>query len=105
MELEKAGYRYETQLKRLARNLLGQQYTDGVIDDLLDRDGVMYEDLARAAMPGSDGEPSILKGIYRDVPERDEMLAAWMAGDDRDEEIAAKAAVDELVKLLASRIG
>jgi hypothetical protein len=102
-ELEKAGYRYETQLKRLARNLLRQQYTDGVIDDLLEREGVTYEDLARAAEPG--GEPSILKGIYHDVPGRDEMLAAWMASDDRDETIAAKGAVGELVKLVGSRTG
>lgn len=105
MELEKAGYRYETQLKRLARNLLRQQYTDGVIDDLLERDGIAYDDLARAAMPGGDKEPSILKGIYHDIPGRDEMLAAWMAGDDRDEDIAAKGAVDELVRLVASRTG
>jgi hypothetical protein len=105
MELEKAGYRYETQLRRLARNLLRQQYTDGVIDDLLERDGLTYDDLARAAMPGGDKEPSILKGIYHDVPGRDEMLAAWMAGDDRDEDIANKGAVDELVRLLASRTG
>ena len=100
-----AGYRYETQLKRLARNLLRQQYTDGVIDDLLERDGVTYEDLARAAEPGGDEEPSILKGIYHDVPGRDEMLAAWMASDDRDETIAAKGAVGELVKLVGSRTG
>ena len=105
-ELEKAGHRYETQLKRLARNLLRQQqYTDGVIDDLLERDGVTYEDLARAAEPGGDEEPSILKGIYHDVPARDEMLAAWMASDDRDETIAAKGAVAELVKLVGSRTG
>ena len=76
-----------------------------MIDDLLERDGVTYDDLARAAEPGGDKEPSILKGIYHDVPGRDEMLAAWMASDDRDETIAAKGAVDELVKLLGSRIG
>jgi hypothetical protein len=104
-ELEKAGCRYETQLKRLARNLLRQHYTDGVIDDLLERDGVTYEDLARAAEPGGEQEPSILKGIYYDVPGRDEMLAAWIASDDRDETIAAKGAVAELVKLVGSRTG
>ena len=104
-ELELAGNRYETQLKRLARNLLRQQYTDGVIDDLLEHEGVTYDDLARAAEPGGDQEPSILKGIYHDVPGRDEMLAAWMASDDRDETISTKGAVDELVKLVSSRIG
>lgn len=106
MELEKAGDRYETQLKRLARNLLRQQYTDGVIDDLLERDGVTYEDLARASTPGGGGEPpSILKGIYHDVPGRDELLAAWMASADRDDAIATKGATSELAKLFESRTG
>ena len=104
-ELEMAGYRYETQLKRLARNLLRQQYTDGVIDDLLERDGVTYDDIARFAEPGGDQEPSILKGIYPDYPARDDMLAAWLASDDRDETIASKAAVEELVRLVESRTG
>ena len=35
MELEKAGECYEPQLKRLARNVLRQRYTDGVIDEML----------------------------------------------------------------------
>src|SRR3984893_7496809 len=35
MELEKAGACYEPQVKRLARNVLRQRYTDGVIDDML----------------------------------------------------------------------
>ena len=104
-ELEKAGTGTRPQLKRLARNLLRQQYTDGVIDDLLEREGVTYDDLARAAEPGGDQEPSILKGIYHDVPGRDEMLAAWMASDDRDETIAAKGAVAELVKLVSRESG
>ena len=37
MELEKAGDCYEPQLKRLARNVLRQRYTDGVIDEMLAR--------------------------------------------------------------------
>jgi len=35
MELEKAGTTYEPQLKRLARNVLRQVYTDGDIDEML----------------------------------------------------------------------
>ena len=35
MELEKAGECYEPQLRRLARNVLRQRYTDGVIDEML----------------------------------------------------------------------
>jgi hypothetical protein len=106
MELEKAGERYETQLKRLARNLLRQQYTDGVIDDLMAPEAVTYEDLARAAEPrGDGGEPSILKAIYHDVPARDDLLAAWLASDARDEDIVDKKGSGELAKLVQSRIG
>ena len=62
MELEKAGECYEPQLKRLARNVLRQRYTDGVIDEMLAPDRVTYEDLARAASDTSSAEPpSILK--------------------------------------------
>ena len=49
MELEKAGECYEPQLKRLARNVLRQRYTDGVIDEMLAPERVSYEDLARAS--------------------------------------------------------
>lgn len=35
MELEKAGDCYEPQLKRAARMVLRQRYTDGVIDEML----------------------------------------------------------------------
>ena len=58
MELEKAGSRYEAQLKQLARNLLRQHYTDGQIDDLLAPDAVTYADLARAAELGG-GIPAL----------------------------------------------
>ena len=106
LELEKAGDRYETQLKRLARNLLRQRHTDGEIDEWLAPEAVTYEDLARAAEPTGGGEaPSILKGIFHDVAGRDELLAAWLADDERDEAITAKAGTGELAKLIRSRAG
>ena len=62
MELEKAGECYEPQLKRLARNVLRQRYTDGVIDEMLAPERVSYEDLARASSDTSSAEPpSILE--------------------------------------------
>ena len=62
MELEKAGECYEPQLKRLARNVLRQRYTDGVIDEMLAPERVAYEDLARASSDISSTEPpSVLK--------------------------------------------
>ena len=67
MELEKAGECYEPQLKRLARNVLRQRYTDGVIDEMLAPERVSYEDLARASSDTSSAEPpSILKSIFHE---------------------------------------
>ncbi len=107
MELEKAGTTYEPQLKRLARNVLRQRYTDGVIDDLFAPERVTYEDLARAASDSSSTEPpSILKSIFDNVTGgNDALLAEWLASDARDGAIAAKEATPELVKLVRSRLG
>jgi hypothetical protein len=106
MELEKAGDCYEPQLKKLARNLLRQRFTDGVIDDLLAPDAVAYEDLARAASDDGGAEgPSILKGIFHESPGADAMLAVWLASDGRDAELLAKEATGELAKLIRSRLG
>jgi hypothetical protein len=106
MELEKAGESYEPQLKRLARNVLRQRYTDGVIDEILAPDQVLYDDLARAASDSTSTEPpSILKSIFHDTSGNDGLIAAWLAGDARDAEIEAKEATRELVKLLLSRLG
>ena len=106
MELEKAGECYEPQLKRLARNVLRQRYTDGVIDEMLAPERVSYEDLARASSDTSSTEPpSILKSIFHDTSGNDGLLAAWLASDARDAEIEAKEATRELTKLVRSRLG
>ena len=106
MELEKAGECYEPQLKRLARNVLRQRYTDGVIDEMLTPEHVSYEDLARASSDTSSAAPpSILKSIFHDTSGNDGLLAAWLASDVRDSEIETKEAVRELTKLVLSRLG
>jgi hypothetical protein len=106
MELEKAGDCYERQLKRLARNVLRQRYTDGVIDEMLAPERVSYEDLARASSDTSSAEPpSILKSIFHDASGNDGLLAAWLANDARDAEIETKEATRELTKLVLSRLG
>jgi hypothetical protein len=105
MEIEKAGECYEPQLKRLARNVLRQRYTDGVIDEMLASDRVTYDDLARAAADTSSAEPpSILKAIFHDTSGNDALLAAWLASDARDATIESKDATRELVKLIRSRL-
>ncbi|HEX6862744.1 MAG TPA: PglZ domain-containing protein, partial [Thermoanaerobaculia bacterium] len=105
MELEKAGELYQRTLRQVARPVLQSLYTAGVIDDLT-RDGVTYQDLARACSEGASAEPpSILKVIYHEAKDNDALLAWWLADDSRDGEIEKKEARLELVKLIQSRIG
>jgi hypothetical protein len=106
MELEKIGECLEWQLKRLARNVLRKRYTDGVIDELLAPERVTYEDLARASSDTGGAEnPSILKSIFDDARDSESLLAAWLASDVRDAEIAEKEATRELAKLVRSQLG
>lgn len=107
MELEKAGTSWEPQLKQLARNVLLQKYTLGVVDEMLPFDRVVsYQDLARAAVGGDGAEPpSILKSIFHDAHGDDALLVAWLLSDARDQEIVAKQATRELVKLIRARVG
>ena len=106
MEMEKAGECYEPQLKRLARNVLRQRYTDGVIDEMLAPEKVTYEDLALASSDSSSaGPPSILKSIFHDTSGNDGLLAAWLVSDGRDAAIEDKEASRELTKLVRSRLG
>jgi hypothetical protein len=106
MELEKAGECNEPQLKRLARNVLRQRYTDGIIDEMLAPERVSYEDIARASSDTASSEPpSILKSIFHDTSGNDGLLGAWLASDERDAEIETKEAARELTKLVLSRLG
>ena len=106
MELEKAGACYEPQVKRLARNVLRQRYTDGVIDEMLAPERVAYEDLARASSDTSSTEPpSVLKSIFHRISGNDGIIASWLASDERDAEIETKEAIRELVKLVRSKLG
>lgn len=106
MELEKAGDCYEPQLKRQARNVLRERYTDGVIDEMLSPERVTYDDIARASSDTSSMEPpSILRSIFHDSFGRDGILAAWLESDALDAEIDAKEATRELVKLIRSQLG
>src|SRR5260370_403722 len=106
MGLEKAGECYEPQLKRLARNVLRQRYTDGVIDEMLAPERVSYEDLARASSDTSSAEPpSILQTIFHDTSGNDGLIGAWLASDARDINIETKEATRELTKLVRSRLG
>ena len=106
MELELAGTRWEPQLRQLARNALKQQFTAGVIDELLQRDNLDYVDIAQATGRGvgRDELPSILKTILGGgTPET--QLAAWLADPKLDTAVLKKQSTQELGKLIASRLG
>jgi hypothetical protein len=107
MELEKAGRTWKPELKQLAKNVLLQKYTLGVVDEMLPFDRkVSYEDLARAAAGNSSAEPpSILKSIFHDASGNDGLLTAWLVSDARDAEIVSKEATRELTKLVKARLG
>ena len=105
MELEKAGTAWKPQLKQLARNVLLQKYTLAVVDEMLPADRkVTYEDLARAASDEGPGGPSILRTLFHKASDAEGVLAAWIADPSRDEAIAEKDAVAELVKLVKARL-
>jgi hypothetical protein len=108
LELELAGERITEhyKLKQLARNVLRDRYTDGVIDELTDRPGVGYAELAEAAMEHGGAEPpSILKGLFPSARAGDDLVTAWLASSDKDDAIVAKHGTTELVKLVRSRLG
>lgn len=107
MELEKAGRTWKPELKQLAKNVLLQKYTLGVVDEMLPFDRkVSFEDLARAAAGTSGAEPpSILKSIFHDASGNDGLLTAWLVSDARDAEIVNKEATRELAKLVKARLG
>ena len=107
MEIEKAGTTWEPQLKQLAKNVLLQKYTLGVVDEMLPYDRkVSYDDLAGAVAGSADRDPpSILKSIFHDTTGNDALLAAWIVNDSRDVEIESKDATRELAKLIKARLG
>ncbi|HEX7976992.1 MAG TPA: PglZ domain-containing protein, partial [Gemmatimonadaceae bacterium] len=107
MELEKAGTLWQHGLRDVARNVLLRKYTLGVVDELLPFDRrLVYEDVARMAAASDRAEPpSILKSIFHETPHNDDLLAAWLVSDARDEEIVAKGATRELTRLATARLG
>ena len=105
MELEKAGTTYEPQLKRLARNVLRQVYTDGDIDEMLKPEALGYQDVvAYLRQAESGGQASILKTIFGEAGS-EAMLVQWLADADHDAAIADKEATGELYRLVEARLG
>lgn len=106
MELEKAGRAWKPDLKHLARNVLLQKFTLGIVDELLPSDRkVTYEDMAIAAADDEGAEaPSMLRVIFSDARGSDDILVLWMLNDGRDADVESKAATGELIKLIKARL-
>lgn len=105
MELEKGGHCYQPQLKRLALNVLRQYFTDGDIDEMMSSGSVGYGDIVEFLRQSSGGGPaSMLKTIFGDE-QSEPLLARWIADESKDRLVVEKNAVNELVKLIESRLG
>ena len=98
MEGELAGCRWEPQLRQLARNALRMQYTEGVIDELLGRERVTYEDLLVASTAEGAAPPSVLSRFFVTATSEGQ-LASWLAKVDLDDTIEEKEAASELARL------
>jgi hypothetical protein len=103
MELETAGVSWEPQLRQLARNVLRQRFTDGVIDELLGRESTTYADVAAALATEGLAPPSALKSLLPGSG-GNAQIARWISNEAIDAEVEAKQAGDELRKLMASRL-
>ena len=106
MELELAGNCYEPQLKRLARNVLRERYTDGVIDEMLRPEKLAYADIVALLDQGSAAPAaSLLRVIFESARENHDLIAAWLASPEKDQAIRDKEATSELLKLIEHRLG
>jgi hypothetical protein len=105
MELELGGTSYKPELKRLARYTLRQLYTDGEIDGMLASEALTYADVVSYfEQASSGGRASVLKTVLRNSSD-EALLVQWLADGGRDARIVEKAAVEELYRLVETRIG
>ncbi len=104
MEVEKAGACYEPQLRRLARNLLRINYTDGDIDEMLASEALTYHDVVRFMDQVGDDKTSLIKLVIG-AGSSEYLLTEWLASAKYDDELASRLAGSELHKLIQSRLG
>jgi hypothetical protein len=107
LELELGGETYEPQLRRLARNVLRQFHSDGVIDDLLASERLSYQDIVNLVTNAVSGEgaTSVLKLIFPQARDNATLVADWLANAASDAALVDKAGVQELYKLASGRLG
>ncbi len=103
MEFDLAGHTYEPQLRKLARDILRERFSDGQIDGFLEPAGVGYTEIASYYDQGSE-DTSIVRLLYGNVGS-DAILAQWILDAGRDDELREKGAAPELRALVQSRVG
>lgn len=103
MEFDLAGHTYEPQLRKLARDILRQRFSDGQIDGFLEPAGVGYAEIAAFFDQGPE-DTSILRLLYGNVGS-ETILAQWILDSTRDAELREKGAGPELRSLVQSRVG
>ena len=103
MEFDLAGHTYEPQLRKLARDVLRERFSDGQIDGFLEPAGVGYAEIAAYFDQGSE-DTSILRLLYGNVGS-EAILAQWILDPSRDDELRDKGAAEELRALAQSRVG
>lgn len=105
LELDLGGKSYEPGLKSLARNLLRKKFTDGQIDEMLRPESLTYSDILSYLAQGNvAAQASLLRTLF-DGSNSEALITQWLADAGKDEAMATKDAVPELLKLIASRLG
>lgn len=104
MELEKAGMTWEPQMKRMARNVMRQSFSDGVIDEMLAPAALTYGDVV-GLLQQSSGERGSLLNIVFGTQDNVAAVANWVADASFDKPVQEKGAARELLKLVENRAG
>ena len=104
MEWEKAGTTWEPQMKRLARNVMRERFSDGVIDDMLAPVGLTYGDIV-GLLQQSGGNQGSLLNIVLSTQDNVAAVALWVADAGYDKRLLEKGAAVELIKLVENRGG
>jgi hypothetical protein len=104
MEWEKAGTTWEPQMRRLARNVMRERFSDGVIDEMLAPAGLTYADVV-AFLAESDGKGRSRLEVALDTPDNVVSTALWVADARYDKRLLEKGAGGDLIKLVENRAG
>ncbi len=104
MEWEKAGDTWEPQMRRLARQVMRERFSDGVIDDMLAPAGLTYHDVV-ALLAENEGRNRSLLDLALETTDIVAATALWVADAAQDKRLVEKGAVGELIKLVENRAG